>query len=70
MIRDQIKTASKVVIVTSPDSAHSQWVNYEASMASALGKPIIAIVPHHGSTGTEFLKGLGDVHAIEIDDVG
>lgn len=70
MIKAQIMAASRVVIITSPNSAQSQWVNYEAGMASALGKPIIAIVAHHGTGKTDFLTNLGDVRTIEIDDAG
>lgn len=69
VIRSQMMAASKVVIITSPNSAQSQWVNYEAGMASALGKPIIVI----GSRGMEestLLKTLGVVRSIEIDDAG
>ncbi|NJD33820.1 MAG: toll/interleukin-1 receptor domain-containing protein [Betaproteobacteria bacterium] len=70
MIKAQMMAASKVVIITSSNSAQSQWVNYEAGMAAALGKPIIAIVAHHGSRKTDFLTSLGDVRTIEIDDAG
>lgn len=70
MIKAQMMAASKVVFVTSPNSAQSQWVNYEAGMASALGKPIIAIVAHHGTRKADFLTSLGDVRTIEIDDAG
>ena len=67
-IKAQMMAASKVVIITSPNSAQSQWVNYEAGMASALGKPIITIVAYHSSRKTDFLTSLGDVRTIEIDD--
>ena len=70
MIKAQIMAASRVVIITSPSSAQSQWVNYEIGMASALGKPIVAIVPRHNRGTTDFLTNLGDVRTIEIDDAG
>jgi putative ribosome biogenesis GTPase RsgA len=69
VIKSEITAASKVVIITSPNSAQSQWVNYEAGMASALGKPIIVI----GSGGvgkSGFLEALGDVQTIDIKDAG
>jgi len=43
-LRSAIESASKVVLVWSDDSANSQYVNYEAGMAEALGKPIILAV--------------------------
>ena len=42
-IKDQISSASKVVIIASDHSANSVWVNYEAGMAAALGKPIVLL---------------------------
>lgn len=43
-VRRQIQSASKVIIVWSPSSASSQWVNYELGLADALGKVIIPVV--------------------------
>jgi hypothetical protein len=44
-VRKQIQAASKVIVVWGPNSATSQWVNYEIGLADALGKPIIFVVP-------------------------
>lgn len=69
MIRSKMMSANKVVIITSPNSAQSQWVNYEAGMASALGKSII-VIRSRGMKEFPLLKTLGNVHSIEIDDAG
>lgn len=68
IIRSQMMAASKVVIVTSANSAQSQWVNYEAGMASALGKPVL-VVGSGGLQQSQLLNLLGDAHAIMLDDV-
>ena len=70
VIRRQMMAASKVVIITSPNSGQSQWVNYEAGMASALGKPIV-LIKSRGTGRAAFEAALiGDVRSIEIDDAG
>lgn len=69
MIRSRMIAASKVVIITSPNSAQSQWVNYEAGMASALGKPII-LLGTRGMGKTNFAMTLENVRSIEIDEAG
>lgn len=66
MIKDQISSASKVVIIASDNSAKSEWVNYEAGMADALEKPIF-IMGRKGSGKTaSLLSALGNVQPIEI----
>lgn len=65
-IKDQISSASKVIIVTSDHSANSVWVNYEAGMAAALGKPIV-LVGKKGSGKSATFRALGDVQSIDID---
>jgi nucleoside 2-deoxyribosyltransferase len=66
-IKQQMMSASKVVIIVTPNSAKSQWVNYEAGMASALGKPII-LIGGSASRDVEFVSLLADAHFIEMDD--
>lgn len=68
ILKSEITASSRVVIITSPNSAQSQWVNYEAGMASALGKPIVVVGV--GGVGNKFLQALGDVQTIEIEDEG
>lgn len=68
MIKEQISSASKVVIIKSDNSANSIWVNYEAGMAEALGKPIV-IVGVKGSGKTDsMLRAFENVQSIEIED--
>jgi hypothetical protein len=68
-IRRQMRDANKVVIIHSADSAQSQWVNYEAGMASALGKPVV-VVRTPGSGKTAFTPALSDVGSIEFINTG
>lgn len=68
-IRNQIESASKVVIIYTDKSGSSDWVNYEVGMADALNKPII-IIGKKGSRKTEFLGNLDNVHSIEIEESG
>ncbi|MBI4380324.1 MAG: toll/interleukin-1 receptor domain-containing protein [candidate division NC10 bacterium] len=42
-IRSSIEESDAVVVVWTPASASSSWVNYEAGMAEALGKQIIVV---------------------------
>ena len=66
-LRNQIRSATKVVIIVSKNSADSEWVNYEAGMASALEKPIV-IIGGKGSGKTVFAKALGNVQSIESEE--
>lgn len=66
-IKRQMGDASKVVIITSTDGAQSPWLNYEAGMASALGKPIV-LVGGPGSGQTPLAQRLGAIQSVEIDD--
>lgn len=42
-IKAAIDAASTVVIVASPNGDNSQWVNYEAGLADALGKEMVLV---------------------------
>jgi hypothetical protein len=64
-IKDAISSASKVVIIASDDSAASQWVNYEAGMATALGKPIV-VVGRKGVGKGALVGALENVQSIEM----
>ena len=69
-IKDQISSASMVVIILSENSESSGWVNYEAGMAAALDKPIILV--GRGSEKRHVLANslgdLGNVRFIEIEE--
>lgn len=70
LIKDQISSASKVVIIGSENSADSVWVNYEAGMAAALGKPIVLVGKKGTGKTASMLKALGDVQFIKIEEKG
>ena len=64
-IKQQMCSASNVVIIVTPNSAKSQWVNYEAGMASALDKPII-LIRSKDANDVDFVTSLTDTQLIEI----
>jgi hypothetical protein len=64
-IKNEISSASKVVIIVSESSAASQWINYEAGMATALGKPIV-IIGKKGIGKSALVGALENVQFIEI----
>ena len=64
-IKQQMCSASNVVIIVTPNSAKSQWVNYEAGMASALDKPII-LIRSKDAKDVDFVTSLADAQFIEI----
>ena len=64
-IKQQMCSASNVVIIVTPNSAHSQWVNYEAGMASALDKPII-LIRSKDAKDVDFVTSLANAQSIEI----
>lgn len=68
MIKDQISSASKVVIIASNNSANSVWVNYEAGMASALGKPIVIVGKKGSGKTAQMLRTFGNVQSIEMEE--
>jgi hypothetical protein len=70
MIKDQISSASKVVIIGSENSANSVWVNYEAGMAAALGKPIVIVGKKGSGKTASMLRAFGDVQFIKIEEKG
>jgi hypothetical protein len=65
-IRRQMVTANKVVMIISPNSAGSLWVNYEAGMASALGKPVY-VIARPGMEDSELLQAFEGVDSVVID---
>ena len=67
-IKDQINSASKVVIIASDNSANSDWVNYEAGMAAALGKPIVLVGKKGGGKTASTFKALANVQTIELEE--
>ncbi len=64
-IKQQMCSASNVVIIVTPNSAKSQWVNYEAGMASALDKPII-LIKSKDAKDVDFVTSLANAQSIEM----
>jgi transcriptional regulator with AAA-type ATPase domain len=65
LIKEQINSANKVVIIASDNSAKSAWVNYEAGMAAALDKPIVVL--GRRGFGKTLIRALAGVQPIEIE---
>ena len=68
MIKDQISSARKVVIIATDHSAKSEWVNYEAGMAAALDKPIVVMGRKGSGKTASLISSLGNVQSIEIGE--
>lgn len=69
VIKKQIQSASKVVVIYTSNTESSQWVNYEVGMADALDKPVI-VVGARGSGKTTLLSALKHLNLIELKDEG
>ena len=69
VIKKQIQSASKVVIIYTSNTESSQWVNYEVGMADALGKPVI-VVGARGSGKTTLLSSLKHINLVRLKDEG
>jgi hypothetical protein len=72
-VRKAIKTAmdraGTVVVVSSPDGDASQWVNYEAGLADALGKKLV-IVGRRGMRKSALVNRFANTaKVIELDNV-
>lgn len=72
-IRERLKTemeaSASVVLVMSEMAGSSQWVNYEAGLADALGKKIL-IVGAKGAGKSQFLERLSEFQHVELEDAG
>jgi len=65
-LRSEIEAADAVVLVMTEQAETSQWINYEAGLADALGKKILVVgAKTTGKTG--LLASLADYQRIEID---
>jgi hypothetical protein len=68
-IRTAIDEAGSVVIVASPAGDASQWVNYEAGLADALGKRIVIVGRPGADKGSVLMRRLaGEARVMEFDD--
>jgi ABC-type transport system involved in cytochrome bd biosynthesis fused ATPase/permease subunit len=69
-IKAAMDAASTVVIVSSPDGDASQWVNYEAGLADALGKKIVIVGRKGTGKSALFHHFIDSAKFIEVDDGG
>ncbi len=67
VIKKQIQSASKVVVIYTSNTESSQWVNYEVGIADALDKPVI-VVGAKGSGKTTLLSALKHLNLIELKE--
>ena len=68
-LKEALDAAGTVVIVSSPAADRSEWVNYEAGLADALGKDVI-IVGRKGGGRSAISRRFSDrATIIEMDDV-
>ena len=65
-LRSEIGAADAVVLVMSEHAEASQWINYEAGLADALGKKIL-VVATKGSGEIAWLTNLDEYQQIEIE---
>ncbi|HBK56543.1 MAG TPA: hypothetical protein DDZ76_09745 [Xanthomonadales bacterium] len=70
-LKKAINVASTVVVFSSPAADASEWVNYEAGMADALGKRIVIIGrKDRQSENTRLRNRLADRNFIKVDYAG
>ena len=67
-IRATISSANKVVLLWTQAAAESQYVNYEAGMADALGKPMIIVIPD--KSAPEVPENLSDAKIVRLGEDG
>ena len=67
-IKIRIEAASKIMILWTENSANSQYVNYEAGMAIALGKPIFVVIPEESNV--EIPNYLADMQVFRLGKDG
>lgn len=65
-IRDAMDAASAVVLVASPAGEASQWVNYAAGLADALGKEVV-VAGRKGATASSAFARLF-ARFVEVDE--
>ena len=64
-LKSQIQASDAVILVMTENSASSQWINYEAGLADALGKKIL-VVGKKGSGETALLAYLVEYQHVEL----
>lgn len=68
-IRDHLKSemeeSATVVLVVSKSATSSEWMNYEAGLADALGKNIL-VVGEEGAENDQLLASLADYQRVDL----
>jgi CspA family cold shock protein len=67
-IKEQIQSASLVVILETANSRFSGWVNYEAAMADALDKPIV-VVRSKGTRRRTPISNLSKYRTLALEEI-
>ncbi|HMV05927.1 MAG TPA: toll/interleukin-1 receptor domain-containing protein [Accumulibacter sp.] len=67
-VKDAMDAATAVVIVASPAGEASQWVNYEAGLADALGKDVVLVGRKGTTASSAFGRLLESARFVEVDD--
>lgn len=60
------KSEALLMILASPDAAHSSWVSYEAGMAEALGKRVFVLMPDRFPS-SELPPDVGSRQLLKLD---
>ena len=63
-VRAAIQKSSAIVVLVSPNSLRSRWVDFEVGAAQALGKPIVPILLE----GSELPETLQEIVSIDARD--
>jgi nucleoside 2-deoxyribosyltransferase len=57
-IQEQMRAADLVVVLLTPNNQASPWAMYEVGMATALGKPIVALATQDVESSSPLLSAL------------
>ena len=66
--REAVDAATAVFIVASPAGEASQWLNYEAGLADALGKDVVLVGRKGTIASSDFGRLLESARFVEVDD--
>ncbi|MFC5769941.1 toll/interleukin-1 receptor domain-containing protein [Thauera sinica] len=69
-IKAAMDAASTVVILASPHGENSQWVNYEAGLADALGKNLVLVAMPGKARSLLVDRLAGSARVFEVDQRG
>lgn len=69
-IKGSMDAADTVVIVSSPNGDQSDWVNYEAGLADALGKKLVFVGRKGTGKSALMHRFLDSASFVEVEDRG